>query len=192
MRNRDREGFATVRIYTKGGDEGETGLLYGGRVSKSDLRCEAYGSVDEAVSALGLARSTSRDTRVQAIIKELQRDLFTVGAELATDVAEYAKLKKHFSVITEQMTEHLEHIIDELASEVILPQQFIIPGASPTSAALDMARSSLRRAERRAVQLQEAGQLYNKEVLKFLNRAADLIFMLARYQDRELPIETLS
>lgn len=192
MTNIASEELATVRIYTKGGDEGETGLLYGGRVSKSDLRCEAYGSVDEAVSALGLARSTSMDVRVQTIVKELQRDLFTVGAELATDIAEYEKLKKHFSVITAQMTEHLEHSIDEIAAEVILPKQFIIPGASPTSAALDMARSSLRRAERRTVQLQEAGQLYNREVLKYLNRAADLIFMLARYQDRELPIETLS
>ena len=192
MINIASEELATVRIYTRGGDEGETGLLYGGRISKSDLRCEAYGSVDEAVSALGLARSTSRDARVQATIKELQRDLFTVGAELATDVAEYTKLEKHFSVVTARMTEHLEQNIDELASEVTLPQQFIIPGASPTSAALDMARSSLRRAERRTVQLQESGQLYNKEVLKYLNRAADLIFMLARYQDRELPIETLS
>jgi cob(I)alamin adenosyltransferase len=161
-------------------------------VSKADLRCEAYGSVDEAVSALGLARALSQDERVQEVVKEVQRELFTVGAELATDAAEYDKLRKHFSVVTPAMTGRLEQLIDELEAEVTLPRQFIIPGASPASAALDMARSVLRRAERRAVELQERGQLHNAEVLRYLNRAADLLFMLARYQDRAFPPETLS
>ena len=181
-----------MKIYTKRGDQGETGLLYGGRVQKTDPRCEAYGTTDEAVSALGLARAFSREPRVGEVLKEIQRELFTVGAELATDAAEYDKLKRHFSVVTPQMTERLEGIIDELDSQVELPRAFIIPGASAASAALDMARTILRRAERRAVALNEQGQLHNPEVLRYLNRVADLVFMLARYEDRELPYEKLT
>ena len=181
-----------VVIYTKRGDQGETGLLYGGRVSKTDPRCEAYGTTDEAISTLGLARSLSRDARVQEIAKQLQRELFTVGAELATDAAEYEKLKKHFSVVTPDMVERLEGLIDELKAEVPLPPVFIIPGSSPASAALDVARSVLRRAERRVVALKEQGLLLNTDVLRYLNRLSDLLFMLARYEDRHLPLEKLT
>ena len=117
------------KIYTRHGDEGETGLLYGGRVSKADPRCEAYGTVDEAVSALGLARSLVKDENLKATIKGVQRDLFTVGAELATDPKEYAKLQKHFSVVTPEMIDHLERLIDELNQEITLPRAFIILAA---------------------------------------------------------------
>ena len=180
------------RIYTKGGDAGETGLLYGGRVSKSDLRTEAYGSVDEAVSALGLARALSADPEVRRIVKRLQRELFTVGAELATDPSEYASLQRHFSVVTPEMTAALERDIDALNAEIALPRNFIIPGASAASATMDIARSVLRRAERRVVEMRGQGLAPNAELLRYLNRASDLAFMLARYEDRAMPFERLT
>jgi cob(I)alamin adenosyltransferase len=181
-----------VRIYPKHGDSGETGLLYGGRVSKSSLRTEAYGTVDEAVSALGLARSLVKDPLVAERLLALQRALFPVGAELATAPAEYDKLRKHFSTVTEEMTRDLEAGIDSMSDEVQLPRNFIIPGASPGSAALDMARTVLRRAERRAVELHRRKMVQNSEVLRFLNRASDFLFMLGRYEDRHLPFEVLT
>jgi cob(I)alamin adenosyltransferase len=171
-------------IYTKYGDQGETGLLYGGRVSKANPRTEAYGAVDEAVSALGLAKALSSDEYVRATIDSLQRELFTVGAELATDPAERAKLLKHFSAVTPEMTQMLERTIDTITAQVELPREFIIPGGSPASAAIDIARTTLRRAERRAVALYDASQLDSPELLRYLNRASDLLFMLARYQDK--------
>lgn len=180
-----------VRIYTKHGDTGETGLLYGGRVSKTDPRTTAYGTVDEAISNLGLARALSEDTWIKTEIKRIQRELFTVGAELATDVAEYAKLEKHFSVVTSDMVERLEGVLDDLEAKLDLPPSFIIPGASPASAAIDVARTVVRRAERHTVTLKEKRLLMNHEVLRYLNRLADLLFMLARYQDRNLPLEKL-
>ncbi|MBI4200958.1 MAG: cob(I)yrinic acid a,c-diamide adenosyltransferase [Chloroflexi bacterium] len=180
-----------VKIYTRRGDSGETGLLYGGRISKTDPRCEAFGTTDEAISALGLARSLSTSPRVKEIIKQVQRELFTVGAELATDPSEYATMQRHFKVISAPMVERLEHLIDELDADVHLPRSFIIPGASAASSALDLARTILRRAERRVVALKEAGLLVNDEILRYLNRLADMLFMLARYEDRALPLEML-
>ena len=180
------------KIYTRHGDEGETGLLYGGRVPKTDARCEAYGTVDEAVSALGLARSLVRSDKLKVIIKNVQRELFTVGAELSTDPSEYSELQKHFSVVTPEMTAHLEDLIDELNQKITLPRAFIIPGASAASGALDLGRSILRRAERRVVALKEQDLLGNPQVLKYINRLADLVFVMARYEDRDLPLETLT
>ncbi|MBI2855451.1 MAG: cob(I)yrinic acid a,c-diamide adenosyltransferase [Chloroflexi bacterium] len=180
------------RIYTRRGDEGETGLLYGGRVSKSDPRCEAYGTVDEAVSALGLARSLTRSERLRDIIKDVQQELFTLGAELATDPGQYSRLVEHFGVVTQEMVTRLEGLIDELEKEIALPRAFIIPGASAASGALDLGRSILRRAERRVVALKEQGLLPNPLVLQYLNRLADLAFVMARYEDRDLPFETLT
>ena len=181
-----------VKIYTRRGDSGETGLLYGGRVSKTDPRCEAYGTTDETISALGLARALSASPRVKEIVKQMQQELFTVGAELATDLAQYATMQRHFNVVSAAMVERLEHLMDELEAEVQLPRSFVIPGASAASAALDLARTILRRAERRAVGLKEAGLLVNNEVLRYLNRLTDLLYMLARYEDRALPLEQLA
>ncbi|MEX2598276.1 MAG: cob(I)yrinic acid a,c-diamide adenosyltransferase, partial [Dehalococcoidia bacterium] len=181
-----------VRIYTKQGDTGETGLLYGGRVSKSSLRTEAYGTVDEAVSCLGFARSLIKEALVNDHILRLQRTLFTVGAELATAPSKYGKLQQHFTTVTPEMTAAVEDAIDNISAEVALPPNFIIPGASPGSAALDVARTVLRRAERRAVELDRRKMLGNAEVLRFLNRASDFLFMLARYEDRHLPFEILT
>jgi len=178
-----------AKIYTKSGDGGETGLLYGGRVSKTDPRCEAYGATDEAVSALGLARALSISARVKEIVKQVQRELFTVGAELATDPAHYDAMRRHFQVVSPAMVEGLERLIDDLGAEVELPRSFVIPGASAASSAMDLARTIVRRAERRAVGLREAGLLVNDEVVRYLNRLADLLYMLARYEDRAVPLE---
>jgi cob(I)alamin adenosyltransferase len=181
-----------VKLYTKTGDTGETGLLYGGRVSKADPRVEAYGTVDETVSAMGLARALCRDEKVRALLADLQRELFTVAAELATDAGGYDRFTTHFKPVTPEMTERLERALDDMMEEVALPPSFVIPGASPASAAMDVARTIARRAERRVVDLNNLGLLVNPEVLRYVNRLADLLFMLARYEDRALPPDILT
>ena len=178
-----------MKVYTKQGDQGETRLLFGGRVSKTDPRCEANGATDAAVSAMGLARALCGDQRVKEILLKVQRQMFTVGAELATDRAQWSNLRAKFSVVTASMVTELEELIDELDAQIDLPRAFIVPGASPGSGALDMARSLLRTGERRVVALQEEGNLANSEVLRYLNRLSDLLFMLARFEDRDLPFE---
>ena len=179
-------------IYTRQGDGGQTGLLYGGRIDKDDLRCEAYGTTDEVISVLGLARASTADTEVADLILAVQRQLFVVGSELATSHEDYETFLKHFVPVHPDMTADLESHIDNMLSAVNLPDAFIIPGASEPSAHIDVARTLLRRAERRIVTLDRQGLLANKEVLKYVNRLADFLFALARYQDRELPIEQLA
>ena len=177
------------RVYTKFGDKGETSLLYGGRVSKNNPHTEAYGITDEAVSAMGLGRAATGDQRVKDILRDLQRELFTLAAELATDPGNYELFKEHFTPVTESMVENLETTIDSLEEEFQMPTVFVLPGGSPASAAIDMARTIIRTAERRVVALAEAGLLTNDLITAYLNRLGDLLFVLARYQDRELPIE---
>ena len=174
-----------MRIYTKTGDDGTTGLLYGGRISKADLAAEAYGSVDEAVAALGLARSAATDPDAAALILHLQRELFVVGADLATNPEERSKLKPEISLVTEGMVAELEGLIDDMVARHPLPNEFIVPGANPVSAALDLARTSVRRAERRTVELQESGRPVNGDARRYLNRLSDLLFVLARWQAGE-------
>ena len=181
-----------MKVYTKKGDSGETGLLFGGRVSKTDPRCEAYGASDEATSAMGLARALCHDQRVKDILLSVQREMFTVGAELATEPSKYRNLRTRFSVVTADMVAGLERHIDEIDAEIELPSAFIVPGGSPGSGALDLARSLLRTAERRVVALNEAGELATTEVLRYLNRLSDLLFMLARLEDKDLPFELTS
>ncbi|MFH1485960.1 MAG: cob(I)yrinic acid a,c-diamide adenosyltransferase [Chloroflexota bacterium] len=180
-----------MRTFNKRGDSGETSLLFGERVQKSDARCEGYGTIDEAVSALGLARALSSTPRVQEIVLSVQRELFTVGSEMATTHDRYDKLVGRGSVVTSDMVQRLENIIDALEEEFAMPHSFIIPGGSPSSGALDLARAIVRRAERRAVDLRSDGLVKNVEVLKYLNRLADLIFTLARYEEVVLEKETL-
>jgi cob(I)alamin adenosyltransferase len=177
------------KVYTKFGDKGETSLLYGGRVSKHNEHTEAYGITDEAVSAMGLARSLSNDGKVKDILRDLQRDLFTIAAELATEPDKYELFQQHFKPVTSEMVTDLETTIDSLEEEFTMPQVFVLPGGSPASSAIDMARTIIRTAERRVVALAEAGGLTNELILNYLNRLGDLLFVLARYQDRELPIE---
>ena len=178
-----------MRLYTRKGDTVETRLLFGGRVSKTDPRCEAYGTTDEAVSAMGMARALSQDQRVKEILLQVQREMFTVGAELATAADQYQHLRDNFAVVSPEMVDRLEGLIDEIDAQIELPNAFIVPGASAASGALDMARSLLRTGERRVVELQERDMLGNPEVLRYLNRLADLLFILARYEDRHLPFE---
>ncbi len=177
------------KIYTKRGDEGHTKLLFGDDVSKSDPRTEAYGSTDSAVSAMGLARALCQDMRVKEVLLRVQREMFTVGAELATDPSNREMLRTHFSETTTEMVTALEENIDEMLPQMKLPGAFIVPGASAGSGALDLARSMLRTGERRVVALHEDGKLPNPEVLRYLNRLSDLLFVLARFEDRALPFE---
>jgi cob(I)alamin adenosyltransferase len=170
------------RIYTKTGDDGTTGLLYGGRVPKDDLVTEAYGTTDEAVAVLGLARSLTEDPAMQADLLALQRELFVVGADLATNPRERKKLDPEVSLVTERMVKRLERRIDDLVEERSLPQVFIVPGANPASAAIDVARAVIRRAERDVVALEHAQREVNPEVRRYLNRLSDLLFVLARWQ----------
>ena len=167
------------RIYTKRGDDGTTGLLYGGRVSKSDAATEAYGTVDEAVAELGVARAQASGELAEELLR-IQRELFVVGADLATNPDDRDKLQPEVSLVTPAMVERLEGWIDEEVERRPLPQEFIVPGANPLSAAIDVARSTVRRAERRTVALREAGAEVNPEALRYLNRLSDLLFVLAR------------
>ncbi len=167
-------------IVTRHGDGGETSLLYGGRVPKDDLHTEAYGALDEAISALGLARALCHDERRAERILALQRELFTAGAELATAAADRPKLERHFATVDAAMVERLDAQVAALEAEVPLPKGFVIPGGDPVGAALDLGRTLVRRAERRAVSLHRAGRLANGEVLRYLNRCSDLLFMMAR------------
>jgi cob(I)alamin adenosyltransferase len=171
-----------VRIYTKAGDDGSTGLLYGGRISKAEPAAEAYGAVDETVAALGMARALSDSPQVRSIVLRLQRELFVVGADLATNPDARGKLKPGVSLTTSTMVEGLEKIIDETVAERPLPQGFVVPGANPMSAALDVARAAARRAERRSVEMRDAGKTVGGEVIRYLNRLSDLLFVLARWQ----------
>jgi cob(I)alamin adenosyltransferase len=170
-------------IVTRTGDGGDTGLLYGGRVSKADPRTEAYGSIDEAISALGAARAAVVDRARHAIILRIQSELFTVGAELATDATEFQNLEKHFLVVSPEFTARVEKEIDDLESTVQLPDAFVIPGGTPSGAALDVARTVLRRAERRIVALRTSNIAVSSELLRYVNRLSDLVFMLARAEE---------
>jgi cob(I)alamin adenosyltransferase len=179
-----------MKIYTKKGDQGDTGLLFGGaRVAKDSPRIEAAGTVDEAVAALGVARAslgalTDRtEARLNDLIIRLQRELFVVGAEIATHNIRRARLTDGVSRVTTDMVAALEAEIDSLTEAHPMPAEFIVPGESVPGAALDLARSITRRAERRAVALAEAGGLPDSEVLRYLNRLADLLFVMARVAD---------
>jgi cob(I)alamin adenosyltransferase len=172
-----------VKTFNKKGDGGETSLLYGTRTAKSDPRCEAYGTVDETVSLLGLAKNFCQPD-VRDIVTTLQRELFVIGAELATPLQRYDDLSAKGKTVKPEMVQRLEDLIDEFEAKVDMPREFVIPGACISSATLDIARAVIRRAERRAVTLRDEGQLTNEKVLEYLNRLADLIFTLARYQDK--------
>lgn len=187
-----------MRIYTRKGDTGTTGLLFGGeRVSKADARVDAYGAVDEAVAALGLARAsvgaaTDRtEARLAELVLRLQRELFVLGAELATHADRRSRLTDGVSRVTAAMTSALEGEIDQLETLVEQPKEFVVPGESMTGAALDLARTIVRRAERRATALAEGGELPDSHVIPYLNRLADLLFVMGRAADRGFrPVRT--
>ncbi|MGI9019722.1 MAG: cob(I)yrinic acid a,c-diamide adenosyltransferase [Solirubrobacterales bacterium] len=173
-----------TRIYTKKGDDGTTSLWYGGRVQKSDPRTEAYGSIDEACSALGAARSIcgADDAEIAADVLRMQNELFVAGAELATAPEAAERLKDGVSRVTAAMADELDGVIDRYMGRVELPPKFVIPGGRPLSAALDVARAAIRRAERRTVSLASSEEV-SGEVLRYLNRASDAAYAMARFAD---------
>jgi cob(I)alamin adenosyltransferase len=179
-----------VKIYTRKGDDGTTGLWYGGRRPKSDPRIEAYGTIDEAGSALGVARAACgpEDAEIATDLSELQRDLFVAGAELAAAPEAADRLTDGVSRVTDDMTAALEPAIDRYMDRVDLPPKFVIPGGTPLSAQLDLARAILRRAERRVAELATEDELASGAVLAYLNRAADLVYAMARFTDVPDPV----
>lgn len=178
-----------VKIYTKRGDDGTTSLWYGGRVPKHHGRTEAYGALDEACSQLGVARALCGEGQEEmaAAILRLQDDIFIAGAELATAPQAADRLQDGVTRTTEEMVAELERLIDRYMAAVELPPKFVIPGGNRLSAQLDVARTVIRRAERRISQLAEEGELASETVIHFVNRASDLAFAMARYADVEEP-----
>jgi cob(I)alamin adenosyltransferase len=179
-----------AKIYTKKGDDGTTSLWYGGRVPKHHGRTDAYGSLDEACSALGVARALCQEggeRELAADILRLQDDIFVAGAELATAPQAADRLEDGVSRTTPEMVEWVEERIDRYMSEVDLPPKFVIPGGNLLSAQLDVARTVIRRAERRLTALAESGELSGKTVIGLVNRASDLAYAMARFADVEDP-----
>jgi len=171
-----------MSIATKTGDGGTTGLMYNRRVSKCHPRVEAYGCVDELNAALGLARATAEHGFVRENILAIQKDLVTLMGELATaaeDLPRYAK--DGFQLVTSPMTAKLDVLVKEIEAQKVTFAGWATPGASQHSAALDVARTTCRRAERRVCALQESGQLQNNEIIIYLNRLADLLWLFARW-----------
>ncbi|HZZ85462.1 MAG TPA: cob(I)yrinic acid a,c-diamide adenosyltransferase [Anaeromyxobacteraceae bacterium] len=168
-----------MKIYTKTGDAGETGLFGGPRVGKDDPRVEAYGAVDELNAALGAARATSAgaDLELDRLLGAVQHRLFTVGAELATPAG--AKAHRVVPAVDPEWAAELERSIDALERELPALRQFILPGGAPFAAALHLARCICRRAERRAVALSRREQV-EPAVLVYLNRLSDWLFVAAR------------
>jgi cob(I)alamin adenosyltransferase len=168
-----------MRIYTKTGDAGDTGLFGGGRVKKDDSRVEAYGDVDELNAVLGMARAVEPLPRVDEVLMPIQRDLFSIGALLATP--DLQKMHDHLTKasIDDKRIAELEHSIDECDRELEPLRAFIIPGGSRKGAALHVARTVCRRAERRVVHLQNEVEIPGLVVI-YLNRLSDLLFTLAR------------
>jgi len=167
-----------AKVTTGTGDTGYTGLLGEQRVAKYDPRPDTFGTVDEATSALGLARAVTQDQKVKDIIYHIQQELYLLMGELATPAENYEKMGLR---MTPEHVQRLEQVEEELKREVEIPNKFIIPGDTLTGAALDLARTIIRRAERLAVKLLHDGIIQNNEVVRYLNRLSDLVFILARY-----------
>jgi cob(I)alamin adenosyltransferase len=177
-----------VKIYTRKGDDGTTGLWYGGRVPKFSGRPEAYGSVDEAAAALGLCRAAAEpDGELYGDILRVQNELFVAGAELATAPEAAGRLEPGVSKVTPGMVERLESDVDRYMERVDLPPKFVIPGGTELSARLDVARAAVRRAERRVSALRDRGDLADETVLIYLNRLSDALFAMARFADEPEP-----
>ena len=175
-----------MSISTKMGDNGTTGLMYNRRVSKCHSRVEAYGVVDELNAAIGLARATGRHEFVTGNLLAIQQDLVTLMGELATAVEDLSRyLGDGYSKVTPEMTVKLDKLVKEIEVQNITYKGWATPGATVHSAALDVARTICRRAERRVCALQEANQLSNPEIIVFLNRLSDLLWLLARWVEAQ-------
>ena len=169
-----------LRIYTKTGDDGTTGLLYGGRVAKDAAPMHVTGTVDEAQAAMGLARAEAEPGgELDGLLTRLERELYVLMAEVTTDPAHRSKLVAGRTLVTSEMVDALEADIDRLIARVAMPTEFVIPGANRTSAALDLARTIVRRAERLLVSSPIDGSL----VGPYLNRLSDLLWAVARWAE---------
>jgi cob(I)alamin adenosyltransferase len=173
-----------MSIATKTGDDGTTGLMYGRRVSKTDARVEACGTIDELNSALGMARATATEKFVSDNLFWIQKSLVDVMGEagvLTQDLPRY--VKGGFSLVTPEMTAKLDVLVKEIESQNVSFKHWATPGENKSSAALDMARTICRRAERRVCALREAGELPNAEIVIYLNRLSDLLWLFARWME---------
>jgi cob(I)alamin adenosyltransferase len=166
--------------FSKRGDKGETSLLGGQRVPKYDPRPETYGVLDEASSIMGVARAMTRNQKIKDILLAVQKDLLMMGAELSALPGDVKKLSKR---IDESDVQRIEDLIDDLQREVKLKNEFIYPGETVVSAQIDVARTVIRRAERNAAKMKDDGLVKNPKIHIYLNRLADMLFTLARYEE---------
>ena len=179
-----------MSIATKTGDNGTTGLMYNRRVSKCHPRVEAYGAVDELNTAIGLARATAQHDFIGENLLRIQKDLVVLMGELATQIEDLPRyIKDGFSIVTAEMTAKLDVLVKEIESQKVSFKGWATPGANLNSAALDVARTTCRRAERRVCALQENNQLRNSEIIIFLNRLSDTLWLLARWVETNLEKE---
>ena len=173
-----------MKIYTKQGDEGETGLVGGSRIDKDDVRIEAYGTVDELCAAIGVVRSSQLCAPIEPILAEIQRDLFSLGAELASPESAAGPR------IEQKHVTRLEESIDRWDSQLPPLKNFILPGGTPSAGFLHLARVICRRAERRVVSLSRTAEV-SPEVIPYLNRLSDLLFVLARIENQQAEVPDL-
>ena len=173
-----------MRIYTRKGDDGTTGLYFGGRTSKDDAALEACGTVDEAQAFLGLARAEAGPgSELDELLVALERDLWVLMAELATTTANRDKLREGETSVSAEMVSALEARMDALAQRFDVPNEFVVPGQTRAAALLDVARAVVRRAERRVVSVAHGGSLS----VAYLNRLSDLLWAMARWQEGRGP-----
>ncbi len=187
-----RTGVRGSAVATGRGDDGTTGLLYGGpRIHKDDLRTEAYGTVDEAVAALGVARAELNAMAMRGalpgvlaempqLLLRFQRELFVVGSELASNPDAWDRLQDGVTRVSESMVKGLEEVLAGLERGIEMPREFVVPGETRSSASIELARTILRRAERRAITLQRQGLVAGEWLIPYLNRLADLLWVIAR------------
>ena len=176
------------KYYTRKGDDGWTGLLGGERVPKNHPKPRAFGAVDEASAVLGLARAFSSSTRVQQVIKDVQLDMYHLMAELAATDSRVDK----FRTISPEHVDSLEAQIEAFGAQVDMPQAFVIPGDTHSSAAFHLARTTVRRAEREVANLAEHDGLSNPSILPFLNRLSSLCFVLSLYEEKSAGVDSPS
>jgi len=190
-----REAIADSAVATGKGDDGTTGLLYGGRISKDDARAEAYGTIDEAVACLGLARAEVAELDAAGApsgliaglgdtLLRLQRDLFVAGAELATNPDAWSRLRDGETRVDEAMLSQLEEMLADAEARVEMPREFVVPGSDRLSAALELSRTVVRRAERRIIALDHERLVPGDWLMPYLNRLADLLWVLARLAEQ--------
>lgn len=176
-----------MSIATKTGDAGTTGLMFNRRVSKCHPRVEAYGSVDELNAAIGLARATAQHAFIRENLLSVQKDLVTVMGELATLVEDLPKyVEKGFSLMSPALTEKLDVLVKEIEAQKVSFHGWATPGDTENSAALDVARTTCRRAERRVCALHEADQLRNPDIIIYLNRLSDVLWLMARWVETQV------